>query len=119
MANVNLPLPLFVAAGGFCVLAGFLVGVVAGPETPDRATGVVESYDRGSGRLCLTGDGVADRDGTDDEGVLCGVWRRSLNASVPEVGDDFRFVSVRGAEPPEGTSDERVAGVLIYGDVVD
>ena len=119
MANVNLPLPLFVAAGGFCLLAGFLVGVVAGPETPDRTTAVVESYDNGSGRLCLTGDGVADQDGVDDEGVLCGLWRRSLNASAPRVGDDFRFVVVRGAEPPEGTDDERVAGVLIYGDVVD
>jgi len=117
--NVNLPLPLFVAIGGFCLLAGFLVGVVAGPDTPDSTTGVVASYDSDSARLCLTGDAVADQDGADDEGVLCGVWRRSLRASVPQVGDDFRFVSVRGAEPPEGTSDERVAGVLIYGDVVD
>lgn len=119
MANVNLPLPLFVAAGAFCLLAGFLVGVVAGPDTPDSTTGVVESYDAGSGRLCLTGDSVADRDGADDEGVLCGVWRRSLKATVPEVGDDFRFVSVRGAEPPEGTGEVRVAGIVIYGDVVD
>lgn len=119
MANVNLPLPLFVAAGGFCLLAGFLVGVVAGPDAPDDTTGVVESYDGGSSRLCLTGDAVAEQDGADDEGVLCGVWRRSINATVPKVGDDFRFVSVRGADPPAGTSDERVAGVVIYGDVVD
>ncbi|MEO5851557.1 MAG: hypothetical protein ABIQ15_03510 [Nocardioides sp.] len=119
MANVNLPLPLFVAAGGFCVLAGFLVGVVAGPETPDRTTGIVESYDSGSRRLCLTGDGVADREGADDEGGLCGTWRRSLDAAAPKVGDDFRFVTVQGAAPPEGTNAERVAGVLIYGDVVD
>lgn len=119
MANVNLPLPLFVATGGLCLLAGYLVGVVVGPDSPERATGVVESYDAGSGRLCLTGQTVAEQEAADDEGVLCGVWRRSLGSSVPSAGDSFRFVSVRGAEPPEGTSDERVAAVLIYGDVVD
>jgi len=119
VANVNLPLPLFLATGGLCLLSGFLVGVVAGPDTPERTTGVVESYDDSSGRLCLTGETVADLETADDEGVLCGVWRRSLGSSIPDVGDSFRFVSVLGAEPPEGTSDERVAAVLIYGDVVD
>ena len=119
MANVNLPLPLFIAAGAFCLLAGFLVGVVAGPETPDSATGLVDSYDRGSGRLCLTGDAVADADGADDEGRLCGVWRRSLDSPVPRVGDSFRFVTVLGPEPPEGTPAGRVPDVTLYGDVVD
>ncbi len=118
MANVNLPLPLFLATGGLCLLSGYLIGVVAGPDNPERVTGVVESYD-GSGTLCLTGDTVAEQDTADDEGVLCGIWRRSLGSSVPSAGDSFRFVSVRRAEPPEGTDDPRGVDVLIYGDVVD
>jgi len=116
---VNLPLPLAVAAGGLCLLSGYLVGVVVGPDTPERTTGVVESYDRSTGRLCLTGEAVADQEVADDNGVLCGVWRRSLSSPVPAAGENFRFVAVEGGEPPEGESARRVADVLIYGDVVD
>ena len=67
------------------------------------------SYDRGAGRLCLTSD----------EGVLCGLLRRSLSSEVPSAGDSFRFVWVRGEDPPEGSGGDRVAGALIYGDAVD
>ncbi|MGI8646462.1 MAG: hypothetical protein ACR2JD_09110 [Nocardioides sp.] len=119
MPNVTLPVPLFLASGGLCLLAGYLIGVVAGPDAPERTIGVVSSYDRGTGRLCLTGDEVADAEGADDEGVLCGRLRRSLSSAVPSAGDSFRFVWVRGEEPPEGSSGDPVAGALIYGDVVD
>jgi len=111
--------PLFLAAGGLCLLSGYLVGVVAGPDAPQRTIGVVSSYDRGSGRLCLTGEDVAEQEGADDEGALCGLLRRSLSSPVPSAGDSFRFVWVRGEDPPEGSSGEPVAGALIYGDVVD
>ena len=53
VGNVNLPTPVVLAGGGLCLLGGYLVGVVAGPEGPDRATGVVESYDSGTRKLCL------------------------------------------------------------------
>jgi hypothetical protein len=119
VANVNLPVPVLVAGGSLCLLAGFLLGTVAGPSSPDRATGTVTSYDSGTGRLCLEGDAVADQEGADDEGLLCGLWRRSAGARTPHSGDSFRFVTVLTATAPEGTETDQDQRVLIYGDVVD
>jgi len=118
VANVNLPVPVLVAGGSLCLLAGFLLGTVAGPSSPDRATGTVTSYDTGTGRLCLEGDAVADQDGADDDGHLCGQWQRSLGARTPHTGDSFRFVTVVTATAPAGTETDQDRRVLIYGDVV-
>lgn len=115
MANVNLPAPILVAGGALCLLGGYLIGVVAGPDTPDLTTGVVTSWEASKGRLCLSGDNVADQDGADEDGTLCGRWQRTAGAKTPREGDNFRFVSV---ERP-GKSEDDPAQVVIYGDVVD
>jgi hypothetical protein len=115
VGNVNLPTPVLIAGAAACLLGGYLIGVVAGPDTPARTTGVVESYDSGSGRLCLSGDEVSSQEGADDDGVLCGAWQRTQGSPAPHEGDEFRFVSVLTAEHPDGDDTERV---LIYGDVV-
>ena len=119
MANANLPVPVLVAGGTLCLLAGFLLGTVAGPSSPDRATGTVTSYDRGTGRLCLEGDAVAEQEGVDDQGELCGQWRRSPGARTPSPGDSFRFVTVLTATAPAGTETDQDQRVLIYGDVIE
>ena len=38
MGNVTLPTPIFVAGGALCLLAGYFVGSIAGPDTPERTT---------------------------------------------------------------------------------
>jgi hypothetical protein len=115
MGNVNLPTPVAMAGGAICVLGGYLLGVVTGPDSAARTTGVVESYDSGSGRLCLSGDGIEEQEGTIVDGVLCGTWRRTVgSATVPEPGDMFRFVSLSGDESPRG----KRATTVIYGSVV-
>lgn len=119
MANVNLPTPVLLAGATLCLLAGYLLGVVIGPDSPDRVTGTVTSYDRGSGLLCLEGDSVGSQEGAEDDGTLCGQWQRSSGARTPAVGDSFRFVSVVTASAPEGTDTEADQRVLIYGDVVE
>ncbi len=116
MANVNLPMPVVVAGGALAILGGYLIGVVAGPETPDRATGVVESYDSSKAELCLSGDAVSGQDGVSDDGILCGTWQRPRNADQPVKGDKFRFVTLQTATSPDSESG---GTVLIYGDVVD
>lgn len=116
MGNVNLPTPVVVAGGALCLLGGYLLGIVAGPETPDRTTGVVRSYDASTRELCLTGDTVTEQEGAGTDGSLCGRWQRSPGATIPSEGDEFRFVSVLPADDPEGVSS---GGALIYGDVVD
>jgi hypothetical protein len=113
VGNVTLPTPVFVAGGALCLLAGYLVGAVAGPNTPDRTTATVSSFDGTTGRLCLTGEAVKDLSAADSKGVLCGTWRRSgASSTVPGKGDRFRFVTVtsKGADA-KPTS-------VIYGDVV-
>lgn len=114
MANVNLPTPVVIAGAGLCLLGGYLVGVVAGPDTPERTTGIVESYDPDNRELCLSGDAVADHEGAKDD-MLCGVWQKSSSAVTPEEGDRFRFVS-RLREGRSGSEDDRV---LIFGEVDD
>ena len=114
MGNVNLPTPVVLAGAGLCLLGGYLVGVVAGPDTPERTTGPVESYDVPTGELCLTGEGVEAQEGA-EEGQLCGIWQRAGNSPRPRVGDTFRFVSIV-TENREGPEDDRVS---IFGEVDD
>lgn len=114
MGNVNLPTPVVLAGAGLCMLGGYLVGVVAGPDTPERTTGVVESYDRTTRELCLSGGSVEDHEGAED-GHLCGTWQRSTGSRTPAKGDDFRFVS-RIDRNRSGDDDDRV---LIFGEVDD
>ena len=119
MGNVTLPTPVALAGGAICILGGYLLGVVAGPDAPSRTTAVVESYDRGDGRLCLSGETVAGQEGVSDEGLLCGTWRRTVGDSrLPEPGDEFRFVSVVVDQPPDGEDLQDGPFTMIYGDVV-
>ncbi|WP_147455875.1 hypothetical protein [Nocardioides mangrovicus] len=112
MANTTMPTPVLVAGGALCLLGGYLVGVVAGPDTPQRTTAVVSSFTAAGDRLCLKGEAVKDADGAED-GVLCGTWRRSAaSSSTPVKGQEFRFVLVRGQDS------DRKPATLIYGDVV-
>jgi hypothetical protein len=119
VANVNLPTPVVIAGGALCLLGGYLVGVVAGPDTPDRTTGVVDSYDSSTQELCLSGDAVSEQEAVNDDGLLCGAWQRSPGSATPHVGDKFRFVTKRIADDPSDPDGDDVAEVLIYGDVVD
>lgn len=113
MGNVNLPTPVALAGGAICVLGGYLLGVLAGPGSTNQTTATVVSYDAGTERLCLEGDGVKAQEGTVDNGVLCGTWRRTDGLRTPKRGDVFRFVSL------SPKSDGGHAPVtLIYGDVV-
>ena len=117
MGNVTLPTPVFLAGGALCVVAGMLIGgVVLSPNTPDRTTGKVVSYDPSRSRLCLEGNGIKDQEGVDDNGHLCGTLRRTPNSELPAKGDDFRFVSVRTTGELNGKAQQEV---VIYGDVVD
>jgi len=116
MGNVNLPTPVALAGAAICLLGGYLVGVVAGPGTTSRTTATVESFDSGSGRLCLSGDGIKGQEGHVQDGRLCGTWRRAAGASMPQQGDEFRFVSMAGSST-SGDAEHRPPTV-IYGDVV-
>lgn len=109
---MNLPTPIAIAGAGLCLLGGYLIGVVAGPDTPERTTGTVESFDASTSQLCLTGDSVDEQEGAED-GLLCGTWRRPNGSDAPQKGDEFRFVS---------TISKRRAGadddiVFIFGEV--
>ena len=110
MANVNLPVPVAVAGGCLCLLGGYLVGAVTGPQASDPTVATVESYDSRSRELCLTGDGVADAAGAKD-GVLCGQWRRTSDSAIPVKGDTFRYVSLDRTASGEDTT------IYLYGDV--
>jgi hypothetical protein len=115
VGNVNLPTPIVFAGAGLCMLGGYLVGVVAGPDSPDRTTGIVDSYNAGTKELCLSGEGVGEHEGAED-GTLCGVWQRAAASSaVPREGDRFRFVS-KLARGQAGDDDDRV---LLFGEVDD
>ena len=113
MGNVNLPTPVALAGGAICVLGGYLLGVVAGPDATSQATATVASYDAGSGRLCLEGDGVKSQEGKVQDGQLCGTWQRTTGAETPRKGDGFRFVSLS----TDG-ADGHGPVTQIYGDVV-
>lgn len=112
VGNVNLPTPVVIAGAVLCMLGGYLIGVVAGPDTPDRTTGIVESYDPDTRELCLTGDAVGDQDGAEDD-TLCGVWQKASGSAAPVEGDSFRFVSKVTA----GQSGSEDDVVQIFGEV--
>jgi hypothetical protein len=116
VGNVSLPTPVFLAGGALCLVAGYLVGSVAGPGTPDRTTAKVVSFDSSDEKLCLEGDAIKDQEGVDSDGHLCGTLRRTPNSQVPAEGDDFRFVSVRTKGEVDGQARQQV---VIYGAVVD
>jgi len=119
MGNVTLPTPVALAGGAICILGGYLVGVVAGPATPERTTATVQSYDADSGELCLVGDAISDQEGVTEEGVLCGRWRRTQTSEgTPEAGEPFRFVSLVVDGSRQTESGEATPVTLIYGDVV-
>jgi hypothetical protein len=116
VGNVTLPTPVFLAGGALCLLAGYLVGAVAGPEGHHGTTAKVVSFDTGSAKLCLEGDSVKDEPGVDQDGVLCGTWSHSTGSAAPRKGDTFRFVTmdtsgVKGSKPMDT--------VVIYGTVVE
>jgi hypothetical protein len=113
---VTLPTPIFVAGGALCAVAGVLVGQVFLPDTPQRTTAEVFSFDASTSQLCLEGDAIEEQEGVDGEGRLCGTLRRTPNARTPRTGDEFRFVSVRNSREVDGKTDEQI---VIYGDVVD
>ncbi len=117
MANVTMPTPVALTGGALLLLGGYLLGAVTTSQGTARAMGTVQSYDSESRTLCLSGDDVADMEGVGDDGVLCGVWRRSQGiGTVPEPGEEFRFVSL-SAGSAVGPGGER-ATTVIYGDVV-
>jgi len=114
VGNVTLPTPVFLAGGALCLLAGVMVGSVLGPGTPERTTAEVASFDRQDARLCLEGEAIAEHEGVDDEGRLCGTWRRTPGSQVPKEGDTFRFLSVSTSGEIDGRDETQV---VIYGDV--
>lgn len=118
MGNVNLPTPVALTGGAICILGGYLLGLVTGPDTPSRTTGTVASYDRSSRELCLSGDTVEDQEGVTDDGRLCGTWRRSDGDSIPAPGDQFRFVSMVVDASREGESGGAGPVTVIFGDIV-
>jgi hypothetical protein len=111
VADVSMPAPIALAGGALCLLAGYVIGAVAGPQAADQTMAVVDSYSAEEGTLCLRGETVADEDGAVD-GVLCGEWRRPTGATRPEEGDTFRFVAIERSDGDEST-------VYVYGDVVE
>lgn len=115
VGNVTLPTPVFLAGGALCLVAGYLVGSVTGPGTPERTTAEVVSFDSAQSRLCLEGQTIEGQEGVDDNGHLCGTWRRTPGATIPRDGDEFRFVSVRTSGEVDGKTRQQV---VIYGDVV-
>jgi hypothetical protein len=118
MGNVNLPTPVALAAGGLCVLGGYLLGVVVGPDTVSRTTATVVSYDAATNRLCLEGEGIDGQEGVVRDGMLCGVWRRTSSGQpAPEPGDAFRFVSLSVEDEFEPGPDGQQPTV-IYGNRV-
>lgn len=117
MATTSLPTPVLVAGASLCLVAGYVLGVVVGPEGPDEQTATVASYDAATRELCLEGDAAAAADGADEDGVLCGTWRRGSGQADPVEGSAFRFVSVRASDDPDDEGDP--VRVLIYGDTAD
>lgn len=107
---MNLPTPVVIAGAVLCLLGGYLLGVLLGPESPDRTVGTVTSYDPTSQELCLEGESVRELAGAEED-VLCGTWQRAPGSQQPGKGDRFRFVS--GIEKGPDKQDL----VVIFGEV--
>lgn len=118
MGNVNLPTPVALAGGAMCILGGYLLGVVLPPDAPSQSTAIVDSYDPSSRDLCLSGETIEDQGDLREAGVLCGTWRRSQGSSIPEPGDQFRFVSMVVDASRKGEAGGAGPVTVIYGDVV-
>jgi hypothetical protein len=119
MGNVNLPTPVALAGGAICVLGGYLLGVVVGPDTVSRTTAVVASYDPATSRLCLEGDGIKGQEGPVEDGLLCGTWRRTQgDETQPHQGDKFRFVSLSVGDGQDTGPEGQQPTTVIYGDLV-
>lgn len=114
--NVTLPAPVLVAGGVGCLLAGALTGYVLAPHSHSHNTATVESFDTKTSQLCLSGGSVADEPGITDDGLLCGVLRRSTTERAPRVGQKFRYVVVRTSGTVDG---EKHQQTLLYGTVVN
>jgi hypothetical protein len=119
VGTTSLPTPVVIVGAALCVLAGYLLGVVLGPDSPERTEGTVASYDRDDNVLCLVGDEVAGVPGAVDDEV-CGTWRRTPGSPAPAEGDAFEFVTLVTADEREDDDggDDGEGRVLIYGDVV-
>lgn len=118
MGNVTLPTPVALAGAALCVLGGYLLGVVAGPDAPERATATVESFDPDRNELCLTGEALQDQPGVEEEGRLCGIWRRTqASQTTPEAGDTFRFVSMEVDGSSRTEAEDSPPVTVIYGNV--
>lgn len=116
MGNVTLPTPVFIAGGALCLLAGYLVGAVVGPDKPERAIATVASFDDSTATICLEGESVEEEKGLNDEDQLCGLWRPGQGLKkTPSKGDKFRFVSMDTSGT--GDADPRFK-VIIYGNVI-
>lgn len=113
---MTLPTPVFVAGGALCLVAGYLIGTVVGPEKPERSVATVASFDASTSMICLEGDSVREEKGVNDDGQLCGLWRPAQGLMKnPANGDRFRFVSMDTSG--SGDADPR-ARVIIYGNVI-
>lgn len=116
MGNIHMPTSVAFAGGALCILGGYLVGVVAGPETTGTNTALVDSYDLAEDLLCLRGESIMAlaEDATSE--VLCGTWQRpqrTPRSQLPAPGDEFRFVTVTTRNDEDDES-----ATYIYGDVV-
>ena len=100
------------AGAALCVLGGYLVGVVAGPDTTSRTTAQVASYDASSHELCLDRGRRRRSCPETEDGTLCGTWRRPSATPAAQEGDEFRFVVMSSHGHGEVTT-------FIYGDVVE
>jgi len=97
-----------------CLLAGYLLGMVTGPNEANPTLAQVASFDPNTQKLCLEGNAAEAQEGASG-GQLCGVWRRTVGSATPARGDDFRFVSVATTGEFDG---KKRSQVVIYGDVV-
>lgn len=114
---MTLPTPVLLAGAVACAAAGFLAGAVTAPGGTEQTTAEVQGYEPDRSRLCLVGDAVDEWSGDTEDGVLCGVWRRTPGSPVPVEGDTFRFVAVQ--TEGDDASGEKQQSTVIYGDVVE
>lgn len=114
---MTLPTPVFLAGAVACVAAGFLAGAVTSPGSSDQTVAKVASFERSTSRLCLTGDAVDEWSGEKEDGLLCGVWRRTPGSRAPAEGDTFRFVAVQ--TKGDDAKGQKQQATQIYGDVVE